>query len=299
MCVGTHGFMGLGIHRNMTPPPPSQSPQTNTQRIALGVEYDGRPWLGWQSQPCRQTVQDTLESAIAIIAGKTTPTICAGRTDTGVHATHQVVHFDSDAQRPLSAWVRGLNSHLPNSISVLWAQEVSADFHARFSARGRRYRYVLLNRPQRPGLLAGRVGWHHRPLNLAAMQAAATLLLGEHDFSAFRATLCQAKSPVKKMRLAKVSQHEELFTFDFAASAFLHHMIRNLVGSLVYVGNGRESVDWFAHILDQADRRIAAPTFSPDGLYFLGPAYETHWQIPGLTEESWVVDNPSFAPRLF
>lgn len=262
------------------------SPLSSSKRIALGLEYDGRPWLGWQSQPCGRTIQDALESALGIIAGKTTPTICAGRTDTGVHATQQVVHFDTDTNRPLSAWVRGINSHLPDSIAVLWAQEVSADFHARFSARGRRYRYVLLNRPQRPGLLAGRVGWHHRPLDLSAMQAAAALLLGEHDFSAFRAAQCQAKSPVKQMHLAEVSQQGELFTFDFAASAFLHHMIRNLVGSLVYVGNGRESVDWFAHILAQRDRRIAAPTFSPDGLYFLGPAYETQWQLPALKEHS-------------
>lgn len=269
------------------------------KRIVIGLEYNGQGWLGWQSQPNGQTIQDVLELALSKIAQTHTPVICAGRTDTGVHATHQVTHFDTFANRPLTAWVRGINSHLPPSISVLWAREVSIDFHARFSARGRRYRYVLLNRPQRPGLLAGRVGWHHRPLDLSAMQAAAALLLGEHDFSAFRAAQCQAKSPVKQMHLAEVSQQGELFTFEFAASAFLHHMIRNLVGSLVYVGNGRESVDWFAHILAQRDRRIAAPTFSPDGLYFLGPTYETFWQLPGLTEDHWLMDNPTFAPQFF
>jgi tRNA pseudouridine38-40 synthase len=262
------------------------------KRIALGLEYDGSHSLGWQSQRGGHTLQDALESALAHINGHPSSVVCAGRTDTGVHALHQVVHFETNAIRPLSAWVRGVNSFLPNSLSVLWAKEVPADFHARFSARGRRYRYILLNRPQRPGLLSGKVGWYHRPLDLAAMQAAATLLLGEHDFSVFRAAQCQANSPVKTMLLAKVSQQGEYFYFDFVASAFLHHMIRNLVGTLVYIGSGREPASWINALLEMRDRRFAAPTFAPDGLYFLGPAYEEHWQLPGLTESSLLSDNP-------
>lgn len=265
------------------------------KRVAIGLEYRGTDWLGWQSQPCKKTIQDALEAAISKIAEQPVSVICAGRTDTGVHALHQVAHFDTSAQRPLSAWVRGVNSHLPSSIAVLWAQEVSDEFHARFSARGRRYQYKLINRPQRLGLESGKFGWYHRPLNLESMQAAAEKLLGEHDFSAFRAAHCQAKSPVKTMGLAKVVQDGSCFTFDFAASAFLHHMIRNLVGTLVHIGAGRQSVAWMDDLLAMKDRRFAAPTFSPDGLYFLGPAYEARWQLPGLTEDKLCSDNPSLA----
>ena len=261
-------------------------------RIALGLEYDGSNWLGWQTQPSGNTLQDRLQNSIHVISGHPVNTICAGRTDTGVHALNQVVHFDTTTNRPITAWIRGVNSQLPDSLSVLWAKEVPEDFHARFSARGRRYRYVLLNRPQRPGLSSGKVGWYHRPLNLAAMQTAVSLLLGEHDFSAFRAAQCQAKSPVKTMLLAKVTQQGECFYFDFVATAFLHHMIRNLVGTLVYIGSGREPVSWINTLLEMRDRRFAAPTFAPDGLYFLGPAYEERWQLPGLTENSLLSDNP-------
>jgi tRNA pseudouridine38-40 synthase len=261
------------------------------KRIALGLEYDGAPWLGWQSQPCGQTIQDRLELALNQICGRVCTVICAGRTDTGVHAHHQVVHFETDVIRPMTAWVRGVNSQLPDSIAVLWAQAVSAEFHARFSARGRRYRYVLLNRPQRPGISAGKVGWYHRPLNLSLMQAAAQRLVGEHDFSAFRAAQCQAKSPVKTMQLVRISQLDDYFIFDFAASSFLHHMIRNLVGTLVYIGSGRKPINWINDLLNMKDRRLAAPTFSPDGLYFLGPAYEAHWQLPGFTDETLISDN--------
>ena len=262
------------------------------RRIALGIEYHGLPWLGWQSQPSGQTVQDAVEFALTQINGSPTSVICAGRTDTGVHAVHQVAHFETLADRPLSAWVRGVNSHLPDSISVLWAQAVDTAFHARFSAFGRRYRYVLLNRPQRPGLLASRVGWYHRPLDLSAMQTAASHFLGEHDFSAFRAAQCQAKSAIKHLQLATISQQGEFFFFDFAANAFLHHMIRNLVGTLVYIGAHREAPEWTQVLLTQRDRRLAAPTFSPDGLYFVGPAYENRWQLPGLNEASFLSDNP-------
>jgi tRNA pseudouridine38-40 synthase len=254
-------------------------------RIALGIEYCGTAFRGWQSQAGGGTVQDALEAALATIAGVRVGTQCAGRTDAGVHATQQVVHFDSPVERPLTAWVRGVNSHLPGGVAVRWAQPVGDQFHARFSARGRRYRYLLLNRPQRPGLWQGRVGWFHLPLDLAAMQDAAARLLGEHDFSAFRAAECQAKSPVKLMSSASVEQRGGMFVFDFEASAFLHHMVRNLVGSLVYIGKGVHRPAWIDELLQMRDRKLAAPTFSPEGLYFRGPVYESEWALPALDDD--------------
>ena len=250
------------------------------KRIALGVEYCGTSFRGWQSQAHGATVQDALESALREIAGAVVGVICAGRTDAGVHASQQVVHFDAPVERPMTAWVRGVNSHLPDGVAVRWAQPVAGDFHARFSARGRRYRYLLLNRPQRAGLWHGRVGWFHGQLDLAAMQDACGRLLGEHDFSAFRAAECQAKTPVKTLSRAEVRQYGSLLVFDFEASAFLHHMVRNLVGTLVYIGKGAQAPAWIDELLQMKDRRLAAPTFSPDGLYFRGPVYEPHWSLP-------------------
>jgi len=249
-------------------------------RIALGIEYCGTGFRGWQSQAGGGTVQDVLEAALGQIAGEKIGVLCAGRTDAGVHATHQVAHFDTNVDRPLSAWVRGVNSQLPDGVAVRWAQPVGDEFHARFSARGRRYRYLLLNRPQRPGLWQGRLGWFHLPLDLAAMQEASLRLIGEHDFSAFRAAECQAKSPVKTLSRAEVRQSGNLFIFDFEASAFLHHMVRNLVGTLVYIGKGAQSPGWIDELLQLRDRTRAAPTFSADGLYFRGPLYEPHWNLP-------------------
>lgn len=249
-------------------------------RVALGLEYCGTDFHGWQSQPQGNTVQDVLEFALTQIAGERTSVLCAGRTDAGVHASQQVVHFDTQVERPLTAWVRGVNSHLPAGVAVRWALPVGDEFHARFSARGRRYRYLLLNRPQRLGLWQGRLGWFHLPLDLVAMQDAAARLLGEHDFSAFRAANCQAKSPVKTMTRAEVRRFGNLLVFDFEATAFLHHMVRNLVGSLVYVGKGNQPAAWVDELLQARDRTAAAPTFSPDGLYFRGPIYEPHWGLP-------------------
>ena len=249
-------------------------------RIALGIEYCGTGFRGWQSQAGGGTVQDALESALGQIAGEKIGVLCAGRTDAGVHATHQVAHFDTNGERPLRAGGRGVNSQLPDGVAVRWAQPVGDEFHARFSARGRRYRYLLLNRPQRPGLWQGRLGWFHLPLDLAAMQEASLRLLGEHDFSAFRAAECQAKSPVKTLSRAEVRQSGNLFIFDFEASAFLHHMVRNLVGTLVYIGKGAQSPGWIDELLQLRDRTQAAPTFSADGLYFRGPLYEPHWNLP-------------------
>jgi len=254
-------------------------------RIALGLEYCGTGFHGWQSQPQGNTVQDVLEAALAQIAGEPLGVICAGRTDAGVHATQQVVHFETLVERPLSAWVRGVNSHLPSGVAVRWAQPVSDDFHARFSARGRRYRYLLVNRAQRPGLWQGRVGWFHLPLDIQLMQSAAQRLVGEHDFSAFRAANCQAKTPVKHMSRAEISVRGNLIVFDFEASAFLHHMVRNLVGTLVYIGKGAQAPGWVDELLLARDRQQAAPTFSPDGLYFRGPVYEAHWNLPALNDD--------------
>ncbi|MCX7147688.1 MAG: tRNA pseudouridine(38-40) synthase TruA [Rhodocyclales bacterium] len=248
-------------------------------RIALGVEYEGSDFCGWQSQAGGGAVQDALESALSRVADAPTRAVCAGRTDAGVHAIGQVVHFDTDAVRPDTAWVRGVNTHLPPSVAVRWAKPVSDDFHARFSARGRRYRYLLLNRAERPGLMARRVGWFHRPLDAEAMLAAASLLLGEHDFSAFRAVECQAKSPVKTLRRAAVARHGDLLVFDFEASAFLHHMVRNIVGALVYVGKGAHPPDWLGELLAGRDRARAAPTFEACGLYFAGVDYDPVWQL--------------------
>jgi tRNA pseudouridine38-40 synthase len=248
-------------------------------RIALGLEYEGSRFCGWQSQAGGGAVQDAVEAAISQVADAATRVVCAGRTDAGVHALAQVIHFDTQAVRPDSAWVRGVNAHLPAGVAVRWAQPVADEFHARFSARGRRYRYLLLNRPERPGLMAGRVGWFHRPLAADAMCAAAALLLGEHDFSAFRAVECQAKSPIKTVRRAAVVRHGELLVFEFEASAFLHHMVRNLVGALVYVGKGAHPPAWIGELLDGRDRARAAPTFEACGLYFAGVDYDPVWQL--------------------
>ena len=253
-------------------------------RIALGVEYDGNAFRGWQTQPGRGTVQDELEEALARIAGQPISVICAGRTDAGVHATGQVVHFDTNANRPLSAWVRGVNTFLPPAVAVRWAYPVSEAFHARFSAYGRCYRYLLINRAQRPGVWHGRAGWYHHPLDEKAMQHAADLLLGEHDFSCFRAADCQAKSPIKLVRYAKVRRFGDMLVFDFEAGAFLHHMVRNMVGSLVYVGQGKYPPGWIGQLLASRDRTKAAPTFSAAGLYLVGVRYESHWQLPVADE---------------
>lgn len=249
-------------------------------RVALCLEYDGAEYSGWQSQPGGNTVQDVLEHALAQIAGTPTQVVCAGRTDAGVHALAQVVHFDVAVNRPMTAWVRGVNAHLPPAVAVRWAVPVGEDFHARFAARARAYRYLLLNRPERPGLFAGRVGWCHQPLDVAAMRRAAACLLGEHDFSSFRAAGCQAKSPIKTVHGFSVEQEGDLVLIDCCASAFLHHMVRNLVGALVYIGMGRQPVAWLAELLAARDRRRGAPTFSPAGLYLAGVEYDARWGLP-------------------
>lgn len=249
-------------------------------RIALGLEYSGGSFTGWQSQADGRGVQDALERALGVVADTRITTIAAGRTDAGVHATLQVVHFDTDAARPESAWVRGVNSHLPAAIAVQWAQPVPADFHARFAARARHYTYLLLLRATRPALLATRVGWYHHPLDVDSMRAAAAALAGTHDFSAFRAAECQAASPVKTLSAIAVDADGDYVRFDFSANAFLHHMIRNIVGALVYVGAGKKPVSWIADLLAERDRTRAAPTFGADGLYLTGADYDATWGLP-------------------
>ncbi len=253
-------------------------------RIALGVEYDGGSYCGWQSQPGGQTVQDTLQSALSQIAAAPISVVAAGRTDTGVHALEQVVHFDSTAVRPLTAWVRGVNALLPGSIAVRWAHYVPDEFHARFSAQGRSYRYLLINRQVRSAIHAGKTGWYHLPLDMSSMREAAACLLGEHDFSAFRAAECQAKSPVKCLNSLDIYQSGEMLIFDLSANAFLHHMVRNLVGCLVYVGKGKYPPEWLAGILAGRERRLAAPTFAPDGLYLRRIQYDAKWGLPQIQD---------------
>lgn len=251
-------------------------------RIAIGLSYDGSRFGGWQSQPSGNTIQDHLEAAIAAIAGEPVRVTGAGRTDAGVHALAQVAHFDFPGERPASAWVRGVNAGLPAEIAVQWAQPVDEAFNARFSAFERSYRYILYNRPERPGLGAGYVGWFHHELDVVRMREAAQCLLGEQDFSAFRSSECQAKSPVKQMIRVDVTRKGPYVQFEFSANAFLHHMVRNIVGCLVYVGKGKHPPGWMAEVLQGRDRRLAAPTFSPAGLYLAGIRYEPHWHLPGF-----------------
>lgn len=255
-------------------------------RIALGVEYNGSRFCGWQTQPAACAVQDVLELALSEIAGAPIKVTAAGRTDTGVHARGQVVHFDPHVARPESAWVRGVNALLPPAVAVLWARPVAPEFNARFSAISRHYRYVLLNRATRPGLAVGQVGWMHAALDLQSMQQAATLLLGEHDFSAFRSAECQAKTPVRTLHALQISRQQDYVIFDLHANAFLHHMVRNILGCLIAIGRGKYPPSWMAEILEGRDRKCAAPTFPADGLYLTGVEYAPHWGLEMLAMAS-------------
>ncbi len=258
------------------------------KRIALGVQYDGAAWHGWQTQPAGGTVQDTLEAALKRFTLTDIATTCAGRTDAGVHALEQVVHFDTALDRELFSWVRGVNAFLPPSIAVRWACEVPGEhdgFHARFSAAARTYHYVIYNHPVRAPLLAGKAGWVFRPLDIELMRAGAAHLLGRHDFSAFRAAECQAKSPVKTMREITINGRGSLIIVTLTADAFLHHMVRNIVGTLIVVGNGNQPPQWVKEILEGKDRSRAAPTFMPDGLYLAKIAYDPKWGLPQETAQ--------------
>ncbi|WP_431273756.1 tRNA pseudouridine(38-40) synthase TruA [Variovorax ureilyticus] len=253
-------------------------------RLALGIRYNGQAYDGWQSQPSGRTVQDKLEAALSQFADQPISTLCAGRTDARVHALMQVVHFDTTAVRAPFSWVRGTNSFLPDDIAVQWAHPVPDQFHCRASALTRRYVYVLSQSPVRPSLEAGRVGWSMHVLDGDAMRAAAAMLLGRHDFSSFRASACRALSPVKEMRRIAINRHDDTdrcrWHVEFEADAFLHHMIRNIMGCLVRVGQGKERPEWMREVLEARSRLAAAPTFSPNGLYFLGPLYAAGWGLP-------------------
>jgi tRNA pseudouridine38-40 synthase len=252
-------------------------------RLALGISYNGQAYEGWQSQPSGRTVQDRLEHALTQFAAQPVTAVCAGRTDAGVHALMQVVHFDTTLEREDFSWVRGTNRFLPPDIAVQWAQPVPDAFHSRACATARRYAHVVLESPVRPSVDAGRVGWVFRPLDEVAMQEAASLLIGQHDFTSFRASACQAKSPVKTISRIEISRKGAYWRFEFQADAFLHHMIRNIMGCLLQVGQGHQEPQWMGQVLAARDRDAAAPTFSPDGLYFLGPIYGLEWNLPSRT----------------
>lgn len=258
-------------------------------RLALGISYNGQAYNGWQSQPSGNTVQDRLEQALSQFANHPVSTLCAGRTDAGVHGLMQVVHLDTNLTREPFSWVRGTNRYLPPDIALEWAQPVPDTFHARACAISRRYAYVLRESPVRTSLDHGRAGWVFRPLSQAAMEDAAARLLGEHDFTSFRASSCQAKSPIKTMTRAAISRRGAYWRFDFEANAFLHHMIRNIMGCLVQVGQGLKPPSWISDVILARDRDAAAPTFSPAGLYFTGPVYRSEWGLPeGTPAQDWL-----------
>jgi len=248
-------------------------------RIALAIEYDGADFCGWQSQSSGCGVQDALEKAIASIAEHDVRVHAAGRTDTGVHALMQVVHFDTTADRPENAWMRGVNAFLPNTVRVVWAKEVDDDFHARFSATKRHYEYLMVNNPVAPAILANKAGWYHLPLDVEAMQQAIDYFVGEHDFSAFRASECQAKTPVRTLHEACLRQHDDKLVFQFSANAFLQHQVRNMIGALIYIGNGKKPPVFIKELLAHRDRTLSPPTFSASGLYLTGVGYEEEWGL--------------------
>lgn len=255
-------------------------------RLALGIAYDGADWHGWQTQPDGRTVQDKLEAVLASFLNEDkVATICAGRTDTGVHALQQIVHLDTDALRRDESWVRGLNALLPSSIAVRWARVVAPEFHARYEARARTYFYILRCARVRSPHLHGRVGWWYHALDPAPMREAAALFLGEHDFSAFRSAECQAASPVRTLQRLDITAHGEFLVFRFVANAFLHHMVRNLMGTLVAIGQGKHPPGWASALLAQRDRRLSAPTFAPDGLYLAHVAYPEHYGLPQMSPD--------------
>jgi tRNA pseudouridine38-40 synthase len=249
-------------------------------RIALGVEYDGTDFLGWQRLDRGRTAQGVLEQALTFVAAAPVAVTCAGRTDAGVHARCQVVHFEPPVERADRSWLLGANSRLPDDVCVRWIQRMPDDFHARFSARARRYRYTLLNRRVRPALDARYVAWERRPLDAARMQQAAAHLLGEHDFNAFRTAACQAPNPVRTVHALSVTREDEHIHFDIQANAFLHHMVRNIVGSLLPVGLGEREPDWVGEVLTGRDRNRAGPTAPSQGLTFVCPLYPAQWQLP-------------------
>ena len=255
-------------------------------RIATGIEYDGSMFNGWQKQssPMLDTVQSELERALSQIANTQITTICAGRTDAGVHATCQVAHFDSPIDRPEKAWTRGVNSLLPSSVRVLWARNVNQQFHARFSATARRYQYVFYQRKTASAIMKSRATHVVKPLDVNAMNRAAQYLLGEQDFSVFRAAGCQAKSPFRRITMAAVSKRNGFIVFDIQANAFLQHMVRNIAGVLLEIGQGGRDPDWINELIACRDRPQGGLTAAPDGLYLTGVAYPSDFSLPQCYE---------------
>ncbi|OOG63250.1 tRNA pseudouridine(38-40) synthase TruA [Rhodanobacter sp. B04] len=249
-------------------------------RIALGIEYDGTDFSGWQRLKTDASVQGAVEQALSAVAAHPVEISCAGRTDAGVHGRCQVVHFDTEARRDMRGWVLGTCSNLPASVAVLWAQPVLESFHARYAARSRRYRYQILNRPVRAALDARYVTWERLPLDAGRMHLAAQALLGEHDFSAFRALSCQAAHPRRTVLAVNVRREGEQVLIEIEANAFLHHMVRNIVGSLLPIGRAEQPVEWMAELLAGCDRQVAGPTAPATGLTFVGPRYERYWGLP-------------------
>lgn len=252
-------------------------------RVAVGIEYDGSGFNGWQFQNNGVSVQGKVEQALSFVADHPVRVVCAGRTDTGVHALGQVVHFDTQSQRSERSWVFGANANLPKSVSVIWAREIPEAFHARFSAQARRYRYVIFNRPVRPTFLAYRVTWNHRPLDVERMAQAAACLVGEHDFNAYRASECQAKSPVRTVHDLKVFRKDDLVIIDIQANAFLHHMVRNIAGVLMAIGANEQPVSWSRQVLDSRERALGGVTAPPFGLYLVEVEYGSEFDLPKNT----------------
>jgi tRNA pseudouridine38-40 synthase len=252
-------------------------------KVALGVEYDGTNFCGWQSQPDQRTVQDCLAEALHKITGEGSKIVAAGRTDSGVHALQQVAHFETKANRSERNWVLGLNSNLPADMNVTWARPVPDDFSARFSALNRSYRYIIHNRVSRSSVHANRMWWIFSSLDVERMQAAADLLIGHHDYSAFRAKLCQAHSPIKTVDKITVTRHGDCIAIDVKAQSFLHHMVRNLVGVLVPIGEGRKPVEWATEVLASRDRAQGGITSPPEGLYFIDVEYPQQYKLPKVS----------------
>ncbi len=249
-------------------------------RIAAALEYDGRPYHGWQIQKGVKTVQEQVEKALSKVADHPVHIVCAGRTDTGVHAADQIIHFDTTAFRSDYSWVRGTNAHLPESICLTWVKPVNEHFHARFMARRRYYRYIILNRPIRPAYLMGKVVWQHRPLDVARMATAAQHLVGEHDFTSYRAQACQAKSPVRHIYSLDISRSGEFIYLDICANAFLHHMVRNIAGVLMSIGAGDKPIEWTKEVLESQDRKKGGMTAAAAGLYLVRVDYDAEFDLP-------------------
>jgi tRNA pseudouridine38-40 synthase len=249
-------------------------------RYVIGLEYDGSAFLGWQVQRQEPTVQACVEKALSRVADHEVRVTCCGRTDTGVHALGQLAHFDSIAARSERSWILGLNSHLPAGISVLWIRAVDDEFHARFSAFARSYRYLILNRWIRPALSAGKVSWCRAPLDADKMHQAGQSLLGEHDFTSFRASACQARHAIREVHELSVRREGDRVVLDVTANGFLYHMVRNIAGSLIQIGQGDQPASWMKELLEARDRSKAAPTAAPDGLYFVGARYPQHYGLP-------------------